>query len=94
MNRTDYSRRRDAIGRQVAEALATFTVAGNDDHPFDAALRRLAEASSRRQRRVAERQLLEAVATNLPCQCGDCGIRGEPHYFVNTGAELLCVNCG
>jgi len=30
----------------------------------------------------------------LPCRCGACGVRGQRHYFVNTGAETLCVNCG
>jgi hypothetical protein len=25
--------------------------------------------------------------------CGNCGCTGQPHYFVNTGAETLCVDC-
>jgi hypothetical protein len=29
-----------------------------------------------------------------PCRCAACGIRGQRHYFVETGAETLCVNCG
>ena len=27
-------------------------------------------------------------------RCNDCGRYGNSHYFVNTGAEILCVDCG
>jgi len=27
-------------------------------------------------------------------RCDACGVTGQPHYFVNTGAETLCVDCG
>jgi len=27
-------------------------------------------------------------------RCHSCGCCGQPHYFVNTGAETLCVDCG
>ena len=26
-------------------------------------------------------------------QCASCGQAGYPHYFINTGAETLCVDC-
>jgi hypothetical protein len=25
--------------------------------------------------------------------CGSCGCSGQPHYFIETGAEVLCVDC-
>ena len=25
--------------------------------------------------------------------CADCGCTGQPHFFVNTGAETLCIDC-
>ena len=37
------------------------------------------------------REWREDVA-GCPC-CDDCGCVGQPHYFVNTGAETLCVDC-
>jgi len=27
-------------------------------------------------------------------RCNDCGRHGYSHYFVNTGSETLCVDCG
>lgn len=27
-------------------------------------------------------------------RCNDCGRHGRSHYFVDTGAEILCVDCG
>lgn len=29
-----------------------------------------------------------------PYRCAACGCRGQGHFFVNTGAETLCVDCG
>lgn len=26
-------------------------------------------------------------------RCDDCGAVGQPHYFVDTGAETLCIDC-
>jgi hypothetical protein len=26
--------------------------------------------------------------------CNQCGCTGQRHYFVNTGSETLCVDCG
>lgn len=26
-------------------------------------------------------------------RCNDCGCVGQPHYFIDTGAETLCVEC-
>ena len=41
--------------------------------------------------------LCEVANGRLSCQprqcCNDCGCTGQPHYFVNTGAETLCVDC-
>ena len=41
--------------------------------------------------------LCEVAAGRLACptrwQCNDCGCTGQPHYFVNTGAETLCIDC-
>ena len=41
--------------------------------------------------------LCEVAAGRLVCcpraACDDCGCTGQPHYFVNTGSETLCVDC-
>lgn len=41
----------------------------------------------------------DEIANFIECfggfiRCNDCGRYGNSHYFVNTGAEILCVDCG
>ena len=39
--------------------------------------------------------LLEWLEDFAGCErCDACGLVGRPHYFVNAGAETLCVDCG
>lgn len=35
----------------------------------------------------------KVVEITEACRCADCGCTGQPHFFVNTGAEVLCVDC-
>jgi hypothetical protein len=38
------------------------------------------------------RSYLDAIGG--PCRCDDCGVRGQPHFFVTSlDGENLCVNC-
>jgi hypothetical protein len=41
--------------------------------------------------------LCEVAAGRAACQqrlaCNCCGCTGQPHFFVDTGAETLCVDC-
>lgn len=47
------------------------------------------------------RQMLAAAVTDareylgiIGRRCAACGTTGQRHYFVNTGSETLCVDCG
>ena len=59
------------------------------------AMAMLLEGSSDGRRLVRELTALRHYrGLGALCRCDFCGVRGQRHFFVNTGAETLCVDCG
>ena len=75
---------------------------------FDGAKRRMPAVAVETAERLAgsleDEQAREGLAAALEdCRgylgiigrrCAECGTTGQRHYFVNTGSETLCVDCG